>query len=129
MARLKMHRPQSSALGSGLCTGETQALPFLLQWLIQFPGQGEAGGGDGGLVGGDPPKPCRCPFVGPSWDLSCFFFPLSSSFLPSFMSVPIQTAHSYLNLDRPPGFQKQDRFPYLFREVPQELSEVVYIKH
>lgn len=40
-------------LGSGLCTGETLALPFLLQQLIQFPGHGEAGSGGGELVGGE----------------------------------------------------------------------------
>ena len=92
-----MHRPQASALGSGLCTGETLALPFLLQQLIQFPGQGEAGGGAGELVGGDLLSPAGVHLL-----VHPVIFPffLSFSFLTSFISIPIQTAHSHLYLDR-----------------------------
>jgi hypothetical protein len=48
-----MHRPQASALGSGLCTGETLVLLFSLQQLIQFPGHGVGEPHSGGreLVG------------------------------------------------------------------------------
>lgn len=58
-----------------------------------------------------------------------FFFPS----LPHFchpLSPSQSRQHTHISIwTGPPGFQKQDRFPYLLREIPQELSEVVYIKH
>lgn len=73
MAQLKMHRPQASALGSGLCTGETLALPFSLQQTIQFPGQEEACSGGRELWG----RECLTPadvhlFVPPMMDFRLF---------------------------------------------------------